>query len=316
MTSDKQIKHLKALFEKRASWTSNIIEKGLSTRLGIMEESITDYNLLSIQQNGSGFIMTKKFSRREEGSISGADWLWLIGEPGSWIPIIIQAKVINPKTLKCNQINYKGGDQNKKLISYSRKNKLLPYYCLYSYIPKDFPTYYFGAPMHHKNRASIWGCSLQTPKQIKSKIKRDELKAPGLLRGGFPWSYMFEQTSNTLQLGKLVSERLAKLRNDIDTIENFMEKPNTLKSSRVDWHNPNPIDLVVEEVPSFFENLLKERYRSKKSPVTNIGIISSVPISEIDNKSIKQLNENHEYIENWTKSIDKSELNRWNKLKN
>lgn len=59
-----------ATFQECTLWTNNIIKDSLSSRLGILEESITDINLVTIARKHSDFILTKKFSRREEGSQS------------------------------------------------------------------------------------------------------------------------------------------------------------------------------------------------------------------------------------------------------
>lgn len=76
-----------ATFQECTVWANSIIEDGFSSRLGILEETITDINLITIARKHSDFILTKKFSRREEGSKSGADWLRCIGEPGAWLSL-------------------------------------------------------------------------------------------------------------------------------------------------------------------------------------------------------------------------------------
>lgn len=49
---------------KRAHWTNDIIKKGNIYQLGIMEETITDVNLLAIAEAHPEYILTKKFTRR------------------------------------------------------------------------------------------------------------------------------------------------------------------------------------------------------------------------------------------------------------
>jgi hypothetical protein len=76
-------------FHEQAQWTSDIIQSGFSTRLGILEETITDMHLLAIARRHGDYVVTRKFSRKEEGSQSGADWLWCIGEPGAWFSLLV-----------------------------------------------------------------------------------------------------------------------------------------------------------------------------------------------------------------------------------
>ena len=109
-------------FSERADWTNRIIGGGLSTRLGVLEEKITDVNLITIQDRHPNHVLTRKFSRKEEGSSSGADWLWCIGEPGSWLLLLVQAKIVNPKTGTCHYLNYKKGKQRSLLKQYAKRH--------------------------------------------------------------------------------------------------------------------------------------------------------------------------------------------------
>ena len=141
----------------RAHWTQNFIYRSNVLRLGILEETITDMHLFSIADKYANNVITRKFNRREEGSQSGADWLWIIGEPGSWLPLLIQAKVINLKTQNCQHFDYKNGEQRKRLLKYARLHGCLPLYCIYSYIPPDFipPEQFIRADRSNED----WACS-------------------------------------------------------------------------------------------------------------------------------------------------------------
>jgi hypothetical protein len=44
---------LSQTFSERARWTNNVIYQGLSSRLGILEETITDMHLLEIANSHS-----------------------------------------------------------------------------------------------------------------------------------------------------------------------------------------------------------------------------------------------------------------------
>ena len=62
------------------------------TGLGIHEETLSDLVLNRIRYEYADNFLTRKFTRKEEGSVTGADWLWCIGEPGSWITFAVQRK--------------------------------------------------------------------------------------------------------------------------------------------------------------------------------------------------------------------------------
>jgi hypothetical protein len=49
-------------FSEQAQWTSDIIHSGFSTRLGILEETITDMNLLAIARRHTDYIVTRKLA--------------------------------------------------------------------------------------------------------------------------------------------------------------------------------------------------------------------------------------------------------------
>ena len=119
-----------------AQWTNQTIAKGYVSGLGILEETITDYTLNEIAVRHPEYIYTKKFSRKQEGCESGADWLWCIGSPGAWLPVLVQAKVVNPRTKQCHFLNYstRHGKQCTIFLRYARTHQLLPLYCIYSLI--------------------------------------------------------------------------------------------------------------------------------------------------------------------------------------
>lgn len=131
----KDLNEFGLFLKKRALWTHRFIERSSVLPLGVMEETITDMHLFSIADKYNDNVITRKFNRREEGAISGADWLWIIGEPGNWLPLLIQAKIINPKTQNCQHFDYKDGVQRKQLLQYARRHSFVPMYCIYSYVP-------------------------------------------------------------------------------------------------------------------------------------------------------------------------------------
>jgi hypothetical protein len=80
-----QLKSMFDTFQQQALTIADQIAKAGYTGLGIQEETITDSLLIRIQYEHEENFAIRKFTKKEEANISGADWLWCIGEPGAWI---------------------------------------------------------------------------------------------------------------------------------------------------------------------------------------------------------------------------------------
>ena len=105
----------------------------------VKEESVTDYLVWKWGELDRKFnyINIKTFTRKEEGLITGADFeieLWLVGRTFRF-PLVFQAKkAVNPFNSYVSKLNYPKNTQAqlKKLLSYSRSKKRLPFYVFYS----------------------------------------------------------------------------------------------------------------------------------------------------------------------------------------
>ena len=105
----------------------------------VKEESITDYLVWKWGELDKKFnyINIKTFTREEENLISGADFeieLWLVGRRYRF-PLVFQAKkAIKPFNSYVSKLNYPNNSQAqlKKLLSYSRTKRRLPFYMFYS----------------------------------------------------------------------------------------------------------------------------------------------------------------------------------------
>jgi hypothetical protein len=284
------LRDLCATFQECTLWTNNIIEDGLSSRLGILEETITDINLITIARRHSDFILTKKFSRREEGSQSGADWLWCIGEPGAWLSLVVQAKVVNPATSTCHFLNYRSGEQCKLLLNFARRYRLLPLYCLYSNITDGLYPPSKLLPSLSSINSSEWACSLVIPKFIKELAKQKQKKQIDLLRYGIPWTYPFYHaaTNSDKELARSLAEAMKQIRTEFESVDSsgmyiqllndFSSKTKKQDAKRIRWENPDPLLLVTPDLPSVALRLLKGKMSAVKSPIAGVGIISSVPL--------------------------------------
>jgi hypothetical protein len=259
-------------FRERAAWTDRVIEQGLSTRLGILEETITDMHLLEIASRHDQYVIIKKFSRKQEGCDSGADWLWCFGEPGAWFSILVQAKVINPLTGACYHLNYNGGKQRRLLVDFARKYKLFPVYCIYSHLINQVHPLTRSIPVLSNFSPMDWACSYIIPKHIRWLIHTKHNTQADLFRYSIPWTYplCFASSQNQSNLAKGIAEALFKMREELGESQR--------ESVRIQWENPNPMELIASELPKIVRDLLSSKVKAKDSPVSGISVISTVPI--------------------------------------
>jgi len=103
------------------------------------EESITDYLFWrwSLANQSTSHLTAKTFTKHQESWYTGADFemeIWLIGDSYS-LPLAIQAKKISSEHDSYRSAFSYPNDskqQIQKLLSYSRNNKRVPLYMLYS----------------------------------------------------------------------------------------------------------------------------------------------------------------------------------------
>lgn len=60
-------------FRRQAFWTWEQLARARALRVHLGEESLTDFNLLEIRSRHSDEVVTKTFTKAQEG-ILGADW--------------------------------------------------------------------------------------------------------------------------------------------------------------------------------------------------------------------------------------------------
>lgn len=282
-----------------AQWTNEFIAKGYQTGLGILEETITNYILIETANRHSQNIFTKTFSRKQEGCESGADWLWCIGNPGEWLPILIQAKIVNPRTKQCHYLDYGThyGKQGQLLIRYARTHRLLPLYCIYSLIDKDTNPESRQINTFSQLKAINWACSFIIPKHVQELIKQNKKSQSDLLKYGIPWMAPFctGNTPTTDNLAQAVSKSLLNIYNEFKkrdeeiSITNLHEeRENSIVSTkkqrgnlRVQWASVDPTILLIPKLPKIAIRLLTSRVRATDSPISAISIISNTAIDEV-----------------------------------
>lgn len=244
-----------------------------------MEETLTDINLFSIADEYHDYSITKKFSRREEGSKSGADWLWIIGEPGSWIPLLVQAKIVNPKTGNCQYMDYKNGEQRKRLLSYARQHAFIPVYCIYSFIPPDFVPpkclNYVG------RQKEDWACAFISPRAVRYLSCKGLKNQSDILKFSIPWMDPFDITSDKEPMRQAIASSLVNIRDSFETIDKMKKLKGTALVNRISWENLDALHAVRHELPRNICNLIKESLPVADSPLTGVSILSNIPIKQI-----------------------------------
>jgi hypothetical protein len=282
-----------------AEWTNEFIAKGFSTGLGILEETITNYILIEIASRHPQNIYTKTFSRKQEGCESGADWLWCIGNPGEWLPILVQAKIVNPRTKQCHYLDYgtSHGKQGQLLVRYARTHRLLPLYCIYSLIDEDTNQGSMQANIFSHLRPTDWACSFIIPKHVQQLIRQNKKSQSDLLKYSIPWMTPFcaDNTHKTDNLAQVIATSLLNSYNEfkkqdeasvitkqLDDSENAIVSTKKHKENlRVQWATVDPTILLIPKLPKIAVRLLTSRVRAMDSPISAISIISNTTIDEV-----------------------------------
>ncbi len=291
--------------QDRAHWTQRIIYKGMISRLGIMEETLTDMHLISISDEFGDFVYTKKFNRREEGMESGADWLWLIGEPGSWLPLLVQAKIVNPKTQNCFHLDYKNGEQRVKLVNFARKNAFVPIYCIYSFIPNALELR--DRKLDIKTYAEDWACSFISPKSVRDLSRFNIKSQKEILKHSIPWMDPFimalgrkepfgESVAKSFQDNRdnIKNYHLSTKTSELSVDNHFMSFKNSIyengkqisnslpKKNRNSWEQLDTLQTLRKDIP---RNIVKwfsdTNDENSNIPISGASIISTVPINQI-----------------------------------
>lgn len=282
-------KNLYETLKERALWTHKLIGQGFSSRLGVLEETITDVNLLEVETTHEGYIYTKKFGRREEGAKSGADWLWCIGQPGSWLNLLVQAKIVNPFTGTCRYLDYRRGKQRSLLLKFARMTKSVPLYIIYCHVPDGYEPPPRAKPEFAKLNQWEWGCSWITPRQVRQLAHGNRKKIEDVLTYGIPWAYPFSKPAadEHIPLGKAIAEGLARgqeevVRNPTPHApisahhQDFGKLP---EHKKIQWEIVNPTQLVQEAFPRVVRRLLSLR-PDIRSPITGLSVISATPLED------------------------------------
>jgi hypothetical protein len=175
----------------QAVLTWEALAKARQTKFSLGEESLTDFNLLSLKIGHPDEVFIKKFNKRQEGE-NGADWEWWFLNQGATLGIgfRVQAKVIDPTTNNSfKHLHYSNQDVPQAgLLCDSVPHGCIPLYCLFTYVTAT--THFSNCPC----RCSHWpcryeerlhGCSLVDAYWVKRIIPKNDVNtlAPKMV----PW---------------------------------------------------------------------------------------------------------------------------------
>jgi hypothetical protein len=283
--------------QRQTLWISNEMNKVKNTGLGIQEETITDILLNNIQSEHEENFITKKFSHKDEGNITGSDWLWCIGEPGSWITFAIQAKISDINKGHVNHLLYKDGKQYSKLINFSKRFHFIPKYSIYTKYDEDINLFSRNVPELKDLPPEQWSFTAISPKYINQLTNQKERHYSKVLQFSIPWLYIFSK-------GKSTDERLASviagnLENLYRSFENEFRRQQNKKPrssyERLDPDNPEPSKMISEFIPLPVLFLMTKKIPSSIAPVANVGVLSNIPVNLALSGELKKIEKSRQW---------------------
>jgi len=277
------IKDIFNTFHQQSLMIADEVKKAGYTGLGIQEESITDILLNRIAYEHKENFATRKFTRKEEGNFSGADWLWCIGEPGAWITFAIQAKIANINTGRVNYLHYRNGEQHSSLIRFARQFHFIPKYTIYAKVSDEIELFSKSVLELSNTPIEQWSFASISPSYIKNLLAAKERHISSVLQFAIPWTYAFHENSNeNMSIAKLIAGNFEKVYWNLENESRRRRKQNLVTSfKRINWENPQPLQLVSKSIPLPVLYLMTQNKFPHKVPISNVSIFSQASVLEI-----------------------------------
>jgi hypothetical protein len=291
------IEEVRKSIDRQSLRIANEMGRAIDTRLGVQEETITDILLNGIQSENEANFFTRKFSHKEEGNITGADWLWCIGEPGSWITFAVQAKIANMKTGRINFLHYRGGRQYTQLVSFSRRFRFIPKYSFYAKVDEKIEL--FSKTMLEPKDISPaqWSFTGISPKYIKQMSNSSERNISSVLQFAIPWSHVFYTGKHeNMKLAETIAANLE------DTYWFFTneyrrrrkEKP-IFNYERLVSEDPQPTRMISKSIPLPVLYLATQKSFPAKVPISNVAVLSGIPVSQALGVELKKIESSRQW---------------------
>lgn len=145
-------------FSSERTWT----ELGLATqhRFAYPEIAATSRLMLDLVSRVPQYAVTLQTTARQE-SLNGADWEWWLTDGKEWLGLLVQAKIVNPRTGRYDKFNYKPRKAPKAqlalLIDAARSRGLYPLVLCYNY--QAAPDFQWNCQTYQR-RDPLYGCSV------------------------------------------------------------------------------------------------------------------------------------------------------------
>lgn len=182
--------HLCHTFLSLAVETHDRLKAARSVGHQLLEETITDLNILELKRRHPTEIYCQTFTKPQEG-INGADWEWWLTDPtrSRWLGLRVQAKVLELKSDTFAHLHYRPkrgrAYQSTRLKTAAEADGLIPMYCLYAHPPASAT----GWAKHGSNEA--YGCALLQVKDVERLRRRGKSNDfVSVMSRAMPWAWL------------------------------------------------------------------------------------------------------------------------------
>jgi len=278
-------------FKNQASRISKEIARANYTGLGIQEETLSELLLNRIQFEHDENFITRKFTKKEEGNITGADWLWCIGEPGSWITFAVQAKIVSPATERVNYLHYRKGEQYNLLINFCKQFRFIPKYSVFYEPNEDIEIFAKGMEELRDIPLEQWSLSMISPKYVNDLLTPKDRHISKVLQFSLPWSYLF--CNHSTKFNSIADGIANNLEKTYWKFENEFRRQRNQKTSnhfnQIIWENPQPYKMITKDLPLPVLYLLTSGYFPHKVPISNVSLYSTTSAQHVLDSELKRI---------------------------
>lgn len=262
-----------SILRDRSAFTRAFLANGYDARIYPSEESITDVNLVEISRRASDYIYTKKFTKHEESSVSGADWLWVFGNGKRWLSLLIQAKKVPPRATRVATLHHSTahGLQRATLQSFASREGLHPLYVFYSALSQ-------GQMQHPYYDADEMGCFIVSEKVVRvMEAEGRTATLRKLLPRATPWHCLACQCFGRrghagTSSGDAQPDDFAAI--VADTVFRLDRDSRELDESPDEQHYP----VISDCIPPIVRQYISDEGGSLPRPLSSVSIVSSVPL--------------------------------------
>jgi hypothetical protein len=181
-----------ALFRLAARCVWALLRNSSRFQLGISEESITDFLLLSLKRAFPNNVFIKKFTKVQEGKTTGADWEWWLIGGGYGFGMRIQAKKLDADQLRYFQLAKTCGKARRAsqidlLLKDVQKPNLYPAYCFYNFWDQQLVKPCWNCCSSPPDWR-LFGCSIADARAVKRLVIKGKDDLQSVAKMSFPWS--------------------------------------------------------------------------------------------------------------------------------